>query len=459
MKDDSTEQVGPAGRGSALTLLVFLPEEVQSFRLPEAGSVQLGRGEEATFQILDRSVSRLHAALVVSGADEVSVTDLGSSNGTRLRGAALAPHRAEPVRLGETLEFGQVAAVVQYSPAQPQIPRGVTQPVRLAPPAATPLSPNHVVSAPAMIELYRLASRGAASPLSVLLLGETGVGKEALAEHLHACSPRAGRALVRLNCAALPEALLESELFGHVRGAFTGADQDKRGVLEAADGGTVLLDEIGELPLGTQAKILRVVERGELLSIGSLKVKTVDIRFIAATNRDLPKEAAAGRFRLDLYHRLNGVSLRIPPLRSRREEILPLAAAFARAHLTRMRRPEAALRLSPPAEALLLAHPWPGNVRELKHAIERALVLADEGPIEPQHLQLGEEQDFGLAAPALAVARSEPLSPSEVAEAQRIRDALEECGGNQAKAAKLLGIARGTLASRMDRFGIGRPRK
>jgi DNA-binding NtrC family response regulator len=221
----------------------------------------------------------------------------------------------------------------------------------------------------------------------------------------------------------------------------------------------VLLDEIGELPLGTQAKILRVVERGELLSIGSLKVKTVDIRFIAATNRDLPKEAAAGRFRLDLYHRLNGVSLRIPPLRSRREEILPLAAAFARAHLTRMRRPEAALRLSPPAEALLLAHPWPGNVRELKHAIERALVLADEGPIEPQHLQLGEEQDFGLAAPALAVARSEPLSPSEVAEAQRIRDALEECGGNQAKAAKLLGIARGTLASRMDRFGIGRPRK
>jgi transcriptional regulator with GAF, ATPase, and Fis domain len=311
----------------------------------------------------------------------------------------------------------------------------------------------------AMDSVRALVRQVASGELSVLILGETGVGKELYAEMIHRLSPRAGKPFVKLNCSALVESLIESELFGHERGAFTGATNAHPGLLETGDGGTVFLDEIGELPLGVQAKLLRVLEERVVRRIGATTGKKVDVRFVFATNRTLSDEVDAGRFRRDLYYRLNGVTISIPSLRERRGEIVPLARAFAGETIT----------LGTEAIAALEHHSWPGNVRELRNTIERAALLSAGGTIRPAHLVLEPVRDSRPTIPVpLNSAPTEPtVRPSHQSlasavadvERQRILAVLEQCGGNQSRAAKMLGISRTTLLARLDSYGVTRPRK
>jgi two-component system response regulator AtoC len=292
--------------------------------------------------------------------------------------------------------------------------------------------------------LAPLVDRIAVGNIHVLLLGETGVGKEVLARIVHARSRRASARMVTLNCAALSESLLESELFGYERGAFTGATSAKPGLLEHASGGTLFLDEVGEMPAAIQARILRVLEHSEVTRLGSVHSRTVDVRFIAATNRDLEAEVAAGRFRRDLYFRLNGVAITIPPLRERAGEIATLAAELAR------KVSEGIGRARPPTLradtlSILHAHDWPGNVRELRNVIERAVLLVGDGDvIKPSHLALDQ--------------LVRPTTPRN-AERDRVVAALDRFAGNQTRAADALGISRRTLVSRLRDLDIPRPRK
>ena len=306
-----------------------------------------------------------------------------------------------------------------------------------------------------MAELHRLVGRVAAADISVLLQGETGVGKEVIAEALHRQSPRAQKPFLKLNCAGLGETLLESELFGHEKGAFTGATATKQGLLEVAEGGTVFLDEIAELSPGVQAKLLRVLEERKLLRVGGLTPRSIDLRIVSATNRDLEAEVARGAFRLDLLYRLNAISIVIPPLRERVAEIVPLAYKFLAAIAEKLDQPVP--RLTEDVCAVLQAYTWPGNVRELRNVLERALVLADD-VIDARHLPAER-----MRAPFRA--KPQPKQPLEydpeldAEERRRIIEALEVCSGNQTHAAKLLGIARRTLINKIERFSLPRPRK
>jgi two-component system response regulator AtoC len=314
---------------------------------------------------------------------------------------------------------------------------------------------------PRMRKLHELGRHAAAGLINVLLLGETGVGKDVFARAIHRLSPRRDRPFQRIECAALTEALAESELFGHARGAFTGAMRDKPGLLEMADGGTVFLDEVGELPPRLQAKLLHVLETRRITRVGAVESRAVDLRFIAATNRDLEAESLSGGFRRDLYYRLCGFTLGIPALRDRRGDIAPLARALVRQCCQRLGRTEVPV-LTSAALARLLAHDWPGNVRELRNAIERAVLIGREGRIDAEHLLLAPERTPWTPAPAAAedagdrpaVATGE-ISPEKL----QIEEALAACGGNQSRAAKLLGIARSTLVLRLEAHGITRPRK
>jgi DNA-binding NtrC family response regulator len=328
----------------------------------------------------------------------------------------------------------------------------------------------------AMARLEPLVRRVASSTINVLILGETGVGKEVMAQSIHDQSPRASGPLVTFNCAALSESLLESELFGHEKGAFTGAVQMKRGLLETAEGGTVFLDEIGEMPLNLQVKLLRVLEQREVQRVGSLKALPIDVRFIAATNRDLVAEIAAKRFREDLYFRLNGMTLTIPPLRERVEAIEALARAFVAQASERARHAPPAI--APPAMALLKRHRWPGNIRELRNVMERATLLSGGDTITLEHIPAETMSRVVLPAagttlggvtlrpPPVEPPQSGPSSaeitvrrPGDDGERARILAALEQCAGNQTKAAKVLGISRRTLVSRLSEYAIPRPRK
>jgi len=306
----------------------------------------------------------------------------------------------------------------------------------------------------------------------VLITGETGVGKELIAHTVHGNSLRSQRELVVLNCAAIPEGLVESELFGYERGAFSGAVSPKPGLFEVAHGSTLFLDEIGELPLSVQAKLLRVLETGDVSRLGSVRPTRVDVRIVAATNRHLPTEVARGAFRADLYYRLNGVTLWIPPLRERPDDIEALARHFAEKCSTGV-----GLEFGKEALDALLAHPWPGNVRELKSVVERAVLIARGGVVAPPDLMLDAapnalpigtpEQAGEVTAEIQDCARFSPeelptgavRAEIERRELRRTKEALERTAGNQTEAARLLGISRRTLMNRMDRLGISRPRK
>jgi two-component system, NtrC family, response regulator AtoC len=314
-----------------------------------------------------------------------------------------------------------------------------------------------------MRRVQALAERAAAGNINVLILGETGAGKEVLAHAIHAASARAARPMVTINCAALSPSLLESELFGHERGAFTGAAQAKVGLLETAPGGTVFLDEVGELPPHLQGKLLRVIETREVLRVGGLRGRKIDVRFIAATNRDLEAEVSREGFRRDLYFRLNGMTLTIPPLRDRPRDIPILAKGFvaslaraggARAGGTRGRAPE----ISQAAMEVLLAHSWPGNVRELRNVIERALLLCDGPALLPEHLPQPVPPAPEASQPAPpSPPRQDPVAAGD--ERTRVLAALAACGGNQSRTARQLGISRKVLIARLDRYGVARPRK
>jgi len=306
-----------------------------------------------------------------------------------------------------------------------------------------------VVSDGAMKDLFRVLDRIAQGTISVLLLGETGVGKEVIAEQIHRSSPRKQRPFVRFSCAALSETIVESELFGYEKGAFTGADTAKIGLLESADAGSVFLDEVGELPAGTQAKLLRMLEQREVLPVGGVRPRPIDVRFIAATNRDLDAEVEAGRFRRDLYYRLNGVTVRVPPLRERINEIEPLAEMFVEKAAEELGIPDPPV-LSERAIELLQSYGWPGNIRELKNVIERAILLCTSPEIGPEHLPIDKLS-------ATWTSRKSP--PGGTDHQKRILDALEACAGNQTRAADMLGISRRTLTKWLDRYDLPRPRK
>jgi DNA-binding NtrC family response regulator len=315
-----------------------------------------------------------------------------------------------------------------------------------------------------MQALLTRAEQLARAEASVLIMGESGTGKEVLARHIHSASKRARGPFVALNCAALPEALLESELFGHERGAFSGAVAARKGKFEQADRGTLLLDEIGEMDVRLQSKLLRAIQEREVDKLGGTQPVKVDVRILAATNRDLQAEVRAGRFREDLYFRLNVVQLRIPPLRERGGDILPLAEHFAERYSAANGLP--ARPLSPAATARLMAHPWPGNVRELENALHRAVLLASGREIGADAIELGsvpaEPVAEGAAQAAFAPAAAHPIAAHPIAalvgrrmeevERELILETLGRCLGNRTRAAEILGISIRTLRNQLAEY-------
>jgi len=301
--------------------------------------------------------------------------------------------------------------------------------------------PAMIAASPAMRPVLDVIARVGPSDANVLITGENGSGKAVVARALHAASPRAARPFVTLNAGGISEGLFESELFGHVRGAFTDARADRVGRFELADGGTLFLDEIGNVPSSQQAKLLRVLETGDFERVGSSRTLRADVRVLSATNADLSADVTAGRFRQDLLFRLNTIEIRVPPLRERREDIPLLARHFLDAHARRYRKQE--MEFDPVALEALMAHSWPGNVRELDHAIERAVLMSSGDRIRPGDLALKRSTD---------AVRLEDLGLEEV-ESLLVRKAMDRFGGNVSQAARALGLSRSALYRRLEKYG------
>ena len=550
-----------------LALYVMGPHGGARHLLRPGQAASIGRSSEATIRIDDPRISRLHASLHIGEA--VTLSDLGSSNGTFLGNDRLAPHEARTIGCNEIFFVGSSALVlrpsglppipqqrfISFNELQRSSPAGETRALCFGPAPAcsivlrvrpianrelgvietilaallsapsdwlmriadrevalgvaaasgadaarleraalsrlaswgvaaeietasvgdlatesgrdaalaflggTPVVTTRdrgpvVLRGPAMAAIHRTLKRIAPARVSLLILGETGVGKDLVASMAHEMSPRAAQPFVRLNCASLPEHLIESQLFGHERGAFTGAISTATGLLEAADGGTIFLDEIGELSPALQPKLLRAIESSEIVRVGGVRPRPIDVRFIAATNRDLAADVAAGRFRRDLFHRLNCVTVTVPALRDRRDEIAPLARRFLASACARFELPQA--HLSSDSVGALEEHDWPGNVRELRNVIERAALIATGPFIEPVDLHLLPTADGGSAPTETSVAAG---ARDVTDERTRIEAALQRCGGNQSRAAELLGIPRRTLVRRIAKLGFTRPRK
>jgi len=314
-------------------------------------------------------------------------------------------------------------------------------------------APDVVGESAAMQELLQTVARVGPKHVTVLVRGETGTGKELIASLLHAQSTRASAPLVRFNCAAIPAELAEAELFGHARGAFTGADRARTGFFSAANGGTLVLDEIGELPLSIQAKLLRVLQEGEIQQVGTSRIERVDVRVIACTNRDLAAEARRGRFRMDLYYRLAVVELIVPPLREHREDIPSLAVRFAERYGRRFGNHD--VRLSPALIEALCEGEWPGNVRELDNAIARVVALSGGGEIDVELLQRTRPGPAN-ASPEKPASRNEPSLRDQVAAYERrvIARTLAAAAGNRTRAARLLGLSRTALFERLKKYEL-----
>ena len=321
--------------------------------------------------------------------------------------------------------------------------------------ATAPLSEGVVVEDQATREVLLLASRVARTDATVLMTGESGTGKEVFARYIHDQSTRAKGPFVAINCAAIPDNLLEATLFGYEKGAFTGAQTAQAGKFEQANGGTLLLDEISEMPLALQAKLLRVLQEREVERVGGKKPVPLDIRVLATSNRDMAQEVREGGFREDLYYRLNVFPLRIPALRERPGDIVPLARHFLALHGGRMKRPA---RLAVATEAILAGHAWPGNVRELENIIQRALVLAPTETIEPEHLMFAASVPLTVTAPKMVAEAAEAAEAVEAPasmrdlERQHILDTLAAVGGSRIKAVEKLGISERTLRYKLKQY-------
>ena len=303
--------------------------------------------------------------------------------------------------------------------------------------------PKLIAESGAMRPVLEAIARVGPSEANVLITGENGSGKNVVAEELHAASPRAGKQLVKVNLGGLSESRFESELFGHVKGAFTDAKSDRVGRFEIADGGTLLLDEVSNIPTKMQARLLRVIETGQFEPVGSSRTRRGDVRILSATNADLPRELEAGRFRKDLFYRLNTVEIHVPPLRDRKEDIPLLGMQFLREHRTRYRKQVD--RLDSAAMDLILAYPWPGNVRELDHAIERAVLMSEAEVIRPK--------DLGIGSAGGGPSRLEEMSLEDV-EAALIKKAMGRFDGNVSQAAKVLGLTRSAMYRRLQKYGL-----
>jgi len=436
-------------------VIVRSSEKPQVTEVPARGEVVIGRGTDATLQIDDARVSRRHARIHWSGS-ALMIEDLGSRNGTTVNADTLHGS-AQPARAGDSIRIaGREMTVAILAPVSA---RSTTEP----PPSTVPpggdkdAAEGVVVADPSMGRVFGFAQRVARTNTTVLILGETGTGKEVIAQQIHAWSSRAGKRFIRVNCAALPEPLVESELFGHERGAFTGAEKRKVGFIEAAHEGTLFLDEIGELSMAVQAKLLSMLENRAVVRLGSTVETPVDVRVIAATHRDLTKQVAEGRFREDLYYRVGVAVIRVPPLRQRSSEIPLLARLFARRFGQQLGWPEPMIMAE--ASAALVAHGWPGNVRELRNAIEHAMLLTEDGMIRREHLPetVTVPGSSPQAASDRATARTKGVKTA-LAELERaaIEDALRAEGGNRTRAARVLGISLRSLLYKIEKYGVGK---
>jgi DNA-binding NtrC family response regulator len=465
----STHRIGPLSE-EPLVAVVSSSKGAQIIPLPEKSPFLLGRAAECEVTIVDTSVSRRHLRMIVG--DDLRIVDLGSANGTTYEGNALEPYAETVVELARPIALGGVTLLVHAAQSVVAPGRAAGPGVLFTPPAVD------VVKDDALKRIYALLPTIGPSPLSVLIQGETGVGKEVFADAIHRSSGRADAPFVKINCAALPESILEGELFGYEKGAFSGAIVARPGLFEAAHHGTVFLDEIGELPFHTQAKLLRVLESGDVMRLGSRTPTKIDVRFIAATNRDLRAAVERKEFRADLYYRLEGVRVEIPPLRLRPLDVVALAEFFLARLAGRMGL--VAPKISEGAAGTLRAYSWPGNVRELRNVVERALVMNPEAEflMEEQLLVSAPESTSEPPPPpppkATIRMRTEDLLPPKSGtsaaapnlrssldeiEKQAILDALEKTNGNQSAAARMLGMGRHAFLNRLDAYGIPRPRK
>jgi len=435
-------------------LVVVLRDGVVRHRLRPGQTLRIGRSESSDVVVPDGKVSRDHLTLYVGETFEIY--DHGSHNGTWVRRERVPANRRVPVAVGDPIQLGASMLIVQVAPCETH--SGASQ--------ASDPGGERVVRDPAMLAIYDLVQRAAAGKINVLITGETGSGKEIIAETLHQKSAARRRGpLVRINCAALPESLFESEVFGHERGAFTGALRAKPGLLETAHDGTAFLDEVGELSLVSQAKLLRVLESREVTRVGGLTSKSIDVRFVAATNRDLRAEVARGKFREDLFFRLAGMVVAIPPLRQRPSEIWPLVESVARTVANGLGR--SAPAFTAPARQALEAYSWPGNIRELRNVVECAVLRCDGASVKVGDLTLQSVRPdvnpspFESAKVPVALPSSErpPAGKGADGERERIMFGLAACNGNQTRAAEYLQMPRRTLVAKLAAYGIPRPRK
>jgi len=441
-------------------LVVWIDEAERIAILPEQGTAIVGRTHEADIPIASAAVSRRQAQITV-GPGRVAIADLKSHNGTRVNGERLTAERF--LSYGDIITFGNVTALFEEDATaeHPPSPR----PSAVDAPHALDLDGvGVIIEDPAMRHAYMQLERLAASDLSVLVIGETGSGKELAARALRFWSKRRERPLVSINCAALPEGIAESELFGYEKGAFSGASGAKPGLFESAPGGTVFLDEIGDLSLTVQAKLLRVLENRCITRLGSVRERPIDVRVVSATHRNLMADSKVGRFRQDLYYRLSAGIVHLPPLRARQKELPFLTRKF----LDEARRAleKDTLAISDAAMDRLRAHPWPGNVRELKNLMEYVAAVVEQGTVEPEHLE-PRLAEAGLGPPSAKLPAAPPASNSSLQGAQplgeatrvferrKIEAALAAAGGNKTKAAKMLGVPLRTFMDKVKRHGIG----
>jgi transcriptional regulator with PAS, ATPase and Fis domain len=417
----------------------------------------IGRAPGNTIVVDDPRVSRHHVVIRVHEDGSYVVSDLGSSNGTCLNGRrVLLPER---LRHNDVLTVGSTALTFIH-PASDTARRaagGDEDATLTGDPHQHSDEITVVGTGPAMEAVFRLMTKAAGSSIPVLIEGETGTGKELVARAIHAVSTRGRGAFVAVNCAALPETLLESQLFGHRRGAFTGAERDRVGLFEAANGGTIFLDEIGEMAPAMQVKLLRVLQEGEITPLGDTRPRAVDVRVISATNRCLTDEVEGGRFREDLFYRLSGFPIALPPLRERKEDIPVLAERFVTgaAHKHRKRIPG----IDPAALDCIQQFDWPGNVRELQNEIQRAVVLAEDGEaIGLRYLSprvRGAVVMTAEPAPAPPGTSGTELRGARAAfEAKHIAEVLRQQGGNVSRAAEALGLSRMQLHRKLKEYGL-----